>query len=191
MTDLAPLTTLRLGGPAGRIVEARSEEELVALVRDADGSGEPLLLLAGGSNVVIADDGFHGTVVRLLTHGITRHGDGLIEVQAGEPWDPFVARCIADGLAGIECLSGIPGSTGATPIQNVGAYGQEIAETVTSVRAYDRQLGRTVTFTPEQCGFGYRTSVFKRVDRWVVESVTLRLNRSGEPTVAVQSSNGS
>jgi UDP-N-acetylmuramate dehydrogenase len=178
MTDLAPLTTLRLGGPAGRIVEARSEDELVALVRDADGSGEPLLLLAGGSNVVIADDGFPGTVVRLLTHGITRRGDDRIEVQAGEPWDPFVARCVADGLTGIECLSGIPGSTGATPIQNVGAYGQDVSETVVSVRAYDRSSGQVEELPAEACEFTYRSSAFKRnPGRWVVLAVTFELER--------------
>ncbi len=108
MTDLAELTTLRLGGPAGQLLEARSEAEALAAVRDADAAREPLLLLAGGSNVVVADAGFPGTVVRLVTSGVERDA-GLLTVQAGEPWDPFVERCVADGLAGIECLSGIPG----------------------------------------------------------------------------------
>ena len=139
MTRLSELTTLRLGGPAGALVEARSEAELVAAVR---GTSEPLLLVAGGSNLVVADDGFPGTVVRVLTAGVEeRERDGRVEltVQAGEPWEPFVARCVAEGLAGFECLSGIPGSIGATPIQNVGAYGQEVAETVVSVRVLDRE----------------------------------------------------
>src|SRR4051794_38141563 len=142
MTDLASLTTLQLGGPARRIVEAHSEDEALAAVRAADEAGEPLLLLAGGSNVVVSDAGFPGVVVRLLTRGLARQGDARLEVQAGEPWDPFVARCVAEELAGIECLSGVPGSVGATPIQNVGAYGQDVSETIVRVRVYDRARGR-------------------------------------------------
>jgi UDP-N-acetylmuramate dehydrogenase len=181
MTDLAPLTTLRLGGPARRVVEARSEAEAIEAVRAADEAGEPLLLLAGGSNVVIADDGFSGTVVRLLTHGLTRHDGDRIEVQAGEPWDPFVSRCVADGLAGIECLSGIPGSVGATPIQNVGAYGQDVSETITRVRVYDRTTARVEELPAEACEFTYRSSAFKREPgRWIVLSVTFALERRPE-----------
>jgi UDP-N-acetylmuramate dehydrogenase len=123
--ELAPLTTLRVGGPAGRLVRAGSEAELVETVRAADASGEPLLVLAGGSNVVIADAGFPGTVVHVQTRGVQRDGDE-VRVQAGEPWDELVARTVAEGCQGFECLSGIPGSTGATPIQNVGAYGQDV-----------------------------------------------------------------
>jgi UDP-N-acetylmuramate dehydrogenase len=175
MPRLSDLTTLRLGGPARRIVEASTEQEVVDAVRQADAQGEPLLVLAGGSNVVIADDGFPGTVVRILTAGVERDGTTLT-VQAGEPWDPFVERCVHDGLAGVECLSGIPGSVGATPIQNVGAYGQEVSETITSVRAYDRQKGATEALSPEECGFTYRSSVFKRTPgRWVVLAVTYEL----------------
>jgi UDP-N-acetylmuramate dehydrogenase len=178
MTDLAPLTTLRLGGPARRIVEARSEADAIGAVREADEAGEPLLLLAGGSNVVIADDGFPGTVVRLLTHGITRQGDDRIEVQAGEPWDPFVERCVAEGLTGIECLSGIPGSVGATPIQNVGAYGQDVSETIVGVRVYDRASGQVEELPGEACEFTYRSSAFKRnPGRWIVLAVTFALER--------------
>jgi UDP-N-acetylmuramate dehydrogenase len=136
---LSELTTLRLGGPARALLEARSEAELVEAVRSEEG---PLLLVAGGSNLVVADAGFPGTVVRVLTAGVEqRERDGRVErtVQAGEEWEPLVARCVADGLAGFESLSGIPGSVGATPIQNVGAYGQEVAETVVSVRVLDRE----------------------------------------------------
>jgi UDP-N-acetylmuramate dehydrogenase len=179
--DLAPLTTLRLGGPADRLVTVTADDEIPQVVADPG----PVLVLAGGSNVVISDHGFAGTVLLLRTRGFRPVPDEDtvdLTLAAGEPWDDVVARTVSEGWSGVECLSGVPGSAGATPIQNVGAYGQEIAETVTSVEAYDRQLGRTVTFTPEQCGFGYRTSVFKRVDRWVVQSVTLRLNRSGEST---------
>ena len=125
---LAPLTTLRLGGPAERLIEAHSEDELVAAVRAG-----PTLVLAGGSNVVIADEGVPGTVVLVRTRGVAREGD-LLVVAAGEPWDEVVARCVGRGLQGFECLSGIPGSTGATPIQNVGAYGQDVSETVEWVR---------------------------------------------------------
>src|SRR4051812_1891912 len=176
MADLASLTTIRLGGPAKRLLEAHSEAEAIESVREADARGEPVLVLAGGSNVVIADDGFPGTVVRLLTHGETRLGDDRIGVQAGEPWDPFVERCVADGLAGIECLSGIPGSVGATPIQNVGAYGQDVSETVVSVRVYDRSTGRVDELPGDACEFTYRSSTFKRnPGRWIVLAVTFAL----------------
>src|SRR4051794_23157690 len=169
MTDLAPLTTIRLGGPARRVVEARSEAEAIESVREADARDEPALVLAGGSNVVIADEGFPGTVVRLMTRGVNRHGDSELEVQAGEPWDPFVADMVSEGLAGIECLSGIPGTVGATPIQNVGAYGQDVSETITRVRAYDRQSGQVDELAPADCGFTYRSSTFKRHrGRWLV-----------------------
>jgi UDP-N-acetylmuramate dehydrogenase len=172
---LAELTTLRLGGPAGRLVDATTDDELVTLVREADGAGEPLLVLAGGSNVVIADEGFPGTVVRVRTTGVTRDGD-VVTVAAGEPWDAFLARCVDHGRAGIECLSGIPGSIGATPIQNVGAYGQEVAETIAAVRVLDRRSGEIADLLPEDCGFGYRTSAFKRDPaRWVVLRVSYRL----------------
>src|SRR5258708_5438695 len=127
---LAPLTTLRLGGPAARLRTASTEAELVDAVREADAASEPLLLLAGGSNLVIPDAGWPGVVVRIATRGVARSDGGVLEVQAGESWDDLVAATVADGLAGFECLSGIPGSVGATPIQNVGAYGQEVAETV-------------------------------------------------------------
>jgi UDP-N-acetylmuramate dehydrogenase len=172
--ELAPLTTLRVGGPAERLVEARTEEELVDAVRGAE---PPLLLLAGGSNVVIADEGFPGTVVRVLTRGVERSGERLV-VQAGEPWDPVVEQSVAAGLCGFECLSGIPGSTGATPIQNVGAYGQEVSETVEWVRVLDRSTGRVETLPPEACGFAYRSSAFKGDDRRVVLAVAFRLERS-------------
>jgi UDP-N-acetylmuramate dehydrogenase len=138
---------------------------------------EPLLVLAGGSNVVVADSGFPGTVVRVLTRGVRHDGEHL-EVQAGEPWDAVVADCVERGLAGFECLSGIPGSTGATPIQNVGAYGQEVAETVESVRVLDRASGQITELPAAECGFRYRTSIFKHRDRHVVLAVTFRLRES-------------
>jgi UDP-N-acetylmuramate dehydrogenase len=182
-TLLRDLTTLRLGGPAGRLVEAADEDAVVEAVRRADRAGEPLLVLAGGSNVVVADAGFPGTVVRISTHGIARveapNGAVLLEVQAGEPWDPLVARCVEEGLAGVECLAGIPGSVGATPIQNVGAYGQEVSETIRSVRVLDRERDVVEELAPKECGFSYRSSAFKRTPgRWVVLAVTFALERS-------------
>jgi UDP-N-acetylmuramate dehydrogenase len=173
--QLADLTTLRLGGPPGRFVEAHTEDELVAAVREAEAADDPVLLLAGGSNLVIADEGFSGTVVHVLTRGIERDGNRFT-VQAGEPWDEFVAGCVADGRSGIECLSGIPGSIGATPIQNVGAYGQEVSEVITSVRVLNRGGDEVTELTPTECGFSYRSSSFKREPgEWVVLAVTFEL----------------
>jgi UDP-N-acetylmuramate dehydrogenase len=174
---LAELTTLRLGGPAARLVDAADEGAIIAAVRAADAAGEPLLLLAGGSNLVVADAGFPGTVLRIASRGVRGDG-GRFEVAAGEPWDPLVARWVGAGLAGVECLSGIPGSVGATPIQNVGAYGQEVSETVVSVRAYDRMLDTVLEIPAAECGFSYRSSAFKRrPGRWVVLAVTFELER--------------
>jgi UDP-N-acetylmuramate dehydrogenase len=182
---LSELTTLRLGGPAARFVEARDENAVVEAVRAADAAGEPLLLLAGGSNLVVADEGFPGTVVHILSRGVEPIGHGLVTVQAGEPWDGFVAAAVERGVAGIECLSGIPGSVGATPIQNVGAYGQEVAETIAGVRVLDRRGGEVLELGPEDCGFAYRSSRFKRdPGRWVVLAVSFRLH-PGEQSAPV------
>jgi UDP-N-acetylmuramate dehydrogenase len=180
---LSELTTLRLGGPARRLQRAGSEQELLDAVRAADAAGEPLLVLARGSNVVVADDGFDGAVVQVATRGIERvqlrDGRVLLDVAAGEDWDALVAACVADGLAGVEALSGIPGSVGATPIQNVGAYGQEVADVIVAVRALDRFTGEVHTLDPEACLFDYRSSVFKRdPERWVVLRVSFALERS-------------
>jgi UDP-N-acetylmuramate dehydrogenase len=180
---LSSLTTLRLGGPARRMAEAATEDELLAGVRAADGVGEPLLLLAGASNVVVADEGFDGTVLRVVSRGVerVRRSDGRVwlDAAAGEDWDRFVAACVEAGLAGVEALSGIPGSIGATPIQNVGAYGQEVADVVVAVRALDRASGEVHTLDSEACLFDYRSSVFKRdPGRWVVLRVTFALEPS-------------
>jgi len=171
--ELAELTTLRLGGPAGALVEARTEAELV------EAAPEAALILAGGSNVVVADAGVPGTVVRVCTRGVERDGARLT-VAAGQDWDALVAMCVAEGLGGFECLSGIPGSVGATPIQNVGAYGQEVSETVVSVRVLDRATGEVHDMSPAECGFVYRGSVFKYHDRRVVLSVTFALREADE-----------
>ena len=183
---LAPLTTLGLGGPAARLVEVSDADETVDAVRAADAAGEPLLVLAGGSNVVIDDAGFDGTVVRLRSAGFAtdRRGDQIeVTVEAGQNWDEVVAATVAAGLAGIECLSGIPGAAGATPIQNVGAYGQEVAETITAATVYDRASGEVLTLGPDEFGFAYRHSAFKGSDRRIVLSVAFRLipSRSSRP----------
>ena len=174
-------TTLGLGGPARRVVTLTDTDEVIQSVRALAAEGEPTLVLGGGSNVVIADEGFPGTVILIRTQGIrvveAESGTVTVEVDAGTVWDEVVATAVAEGWSGLECLSGIPGSAGATPIQNVGAYGQEVAEVITGVRVLDRHTGQVVTMPPERCGFGYRTSVFKCSDRWVVLSTTFRLRR--------------
>lgn len=175
---LADLTTLRLGGPARRLVAAETEAALIRAVCDADNAGEPVLVLGGGSNVVVGDAGFDGTVVHVQTRGITRVGETLT-VAAGEPWDAVVEHAVGEGLAGIECLSGIPGATGATPIQNVGAYGQDVSETINSIRVLDRASGEVREMAPEAIGFRYRTSVLKGRDSHVVLAVSFGL-RAGE-----------
>jgi UDP-N-acetylmuramate dehydrogenase len=167
--ELSGYTTLGLGGPTGRFAEPGTDAELIDGVRSADQRGDPLLVLGGGSNLVISDDGFAGTVLHVATRGVALAGRGdqvTVTAAAGENWDSLTAMCAAEGLAGLECLAGIPGLVGATPIQNVGAYGQEVAETVTQVRCYDRASGEVVALTAAQCGFGYRTSMFKQGAGW-------------------------
>jgi UDP-N-acetylmuramate dehydrogenase len=172
---LAPLTTFRLGGPATRLVTARTDAEVIAAVREADDSGTPLLVIGGGSNLVIGDKGFEGTALVIATKGFLLDGTRL-ELAAGEVWTDAVARTVEAGLAGVECLAGIPGSAGATPIQNVGAYGQEVASTITEVVAYDRAARETVTLTNAECAFSYRHSRFKAdPERYVVLRVRFEL----------------
>lgn len=188
MTELlAQHTTLRLGGPARRWVEVRSEAELVDAVASADAAGEPVLVVGGGSNLVVADDGFAGTVVGIATEGIRGDvdddagptcGGAVVTVAAGESWDSFVAQAVDRGWVGIEALAGIPGSVGATPIQNVGAYGQDVSQTIASVRVWDRTLRGVRTFANADCGFGYRHSRFKAdPGRHVVLDVTFQLRQ--------------
>lgn len=180
-------TTLRLGGPAEEYLVARTEAELIAAVREADERGMPLLVLGGGSNLVIGDEGFAGRVVEVATRGIEAddrsdergcRGAITVLVQAGEPWDDVVARAVASGWVGVEALSGIPGRTGATPIQNVGAYGQEVGATIAAVRTWDRRESAVRTFAAAECQFGYRMSRFKaEPDRFVVLSVSFLLRQ--------------
>lgn len=199
---LAGYTTLRLGGPAARFVEAGSAGEVTDAVRRIDAGGGPLLVLGGGSNLVVADEGFPGTVLRIATTGVSVAEDGnrvLVTAASGENWDRLTEWSVAEKLAGIECLAGIPGLAGATPIQNVGAYGQEVGTTIAAVTAYDRGTGSVVRLTGPECGFGYRSSVFKQTPwppagaapspavaappvaaptgRWIVLEVTFALER--------------
>ncbi|WP_443066901.1 UDP-N-acetylmuramate dehydrogenase [Streptomyces sp. NBC_01261] len=172
---LAPLTTFRLGGPATRLITASTDAEVIDAVRAADDAGTPLLVIGGGSNLVIGDKGFEGTALRIATRGFELDGTRL-ELAAGEVWTDAVARTVEAGLAGVECLAGIPGSAGATPIQNVGAYGQEVSATITEVVAYDRTTRETVTLTNEECAFSYRHSRFKaEPERYVVLRVRFEL----------------
>jgi UDP-N-acetylmuramate dehydrogenase len=154
-------------------------DKAVATVRDCSAAGQSVLVLAGGSNVVIGDAGFPGVVLLLRTRGVRvvsrDAGQVVVRVAAGEPWDTFVAETVTNGWSGVECLSGIPGSAGATPIQNVGAYGQEVAHTIVAVHAYDRAADIVREMTPQECEFGYRSSLFKHSDRWLVLEVDFRL----------------
>jgi UDP-N-acetylmuramate dehydrogenase len=183
-TLLRDHTTLRLGGPAREWVRATTEQEVIDAVTEADAAGTPVLVLGGGSNLVVADEGFAGRVVEVATRGITpdteddgaQCGGVVVRVAAGEGWDDLVATAVERGWVGIEALSGIPGSVGATPIQNVGAYGQEVAQTIASVRVWDRTLRGVRTFAAADCHFGYRHSRFKGdPGRHVVLSVDFQL----------------
>jgi UDP-N-acetylmuramate dehydrogenase len=182
-TILAPLTTVGVGGPARQFIEASSESEIIEAVRAADGSGDHLLVIGGGSNLVISDDGYPGTVVAIANRGYSvREHDGAVglTVQAGQPWDELVALTVDNGWAGLEALSGIPGLTGATPVQNVGAYGSDVSQTIVRVRTWDRKTGAVQEFLNRDLTFGYRDSVLKQSTsngspRFVVLEVEFRL----------------
>ena len=182
MEQLSNFTTLKVGGPAQKIVHAHTEDELVEFVKAADKAGEQVLILGGGSNLLISDAGFAGTVIRVESKGNALDYDacsgGMIEVSAGEDWDKFVALTIEKGFADLESLSGIPGTIGGAPIQNIGAYGHEVSETIARVKAYDRTKGEITTFTNEQCRFSYRNSVFKaEAGRYVILNVAFQLRK--------------
>jgi UDP-N-acetylmuramate dehydrogenase len=185
---LAPLTTLKIGGPAKFFVRAKSEEQVVEAFEFACQNALDVFVLGGGSNVLISDAGFDGLVLQIALKGVSREVQNatvLTTAQAGEDWDEFVASCVTDNLAGVECLSGIPGFVGGTPVQNVGAYGQEVSETIVSVRCYDRKTGEIVELTNAECGFSYRTSIFNTTERnrYVVLAVTYKLVHGGEPKI--------
>lgn len=188
--SLADFTTLHVGGPAKKLVHATTEAELIEIVRSADSAKEPLLILGGGSNVLVSDDGFEGTVVIVETKGNSYEIDacsgGMLTVAAGEDWDEFVQFTLDKGLANLESLSGIPGNIGAAPIQNIGAYGHEAGEVIARVRAFDRHNDRITTFSASECGFSYRSSKFKvEKGRWVILDVTFQLRR-GEESLPIQ-----
>ena len=185
---LAPLTTIGIGGPARFFLRAESVDDVREGLEWARVRGLAIFILGGGSNLLIADEGFDGLVIHIDTRGITVESEdefAMVKVCAGEPWDAFVAYAVERGYAGVECLSGIPGSTGATPIQNVGAYGQEVSETIARVEALDRTTGLVTWFTNWDCRFGYRSSLFKNYEkeRYVVLSVTFRLRINGSASI--------
>ena len=182
---LSSMTTLRLGGPARRLIAPDREAEVIDAVSEVDGKQERLLVLGGGSNLVVSDDGFDGTVLRMTTRGFdvvssVSGGDErvLVTAAAGEPWDELVTRCVVEGLSGLECLGGIPGLVGAVPMQNVGAYGQDVSETIVRVRTWDRAARRVVDFDRAACQFAYRSSVFRGREGHVILGVTFALARS-------------
>ena len=178
---LSALTSMRVGGPADRLVTVESIDEIVDAVREVDDADEQLLVLSGGSNLVVADEGFRGTVVRIASRGIRvesldRCSGATIRVAAGEPWDDLVVRAVAEGWSGIEALSGIPGCVGSTPVQNVGAYGQEVADTIAQVRVWDRDREAVRTLSAADCGFAYRDSLVKHsAGRLIVLDVVFQL----------------
>ena len=186
---LAPLTTMAVGGPARWFVDARTESDVCNALRWGNDRGLAIHVLGGGSNVVIADEGFDGLVIKVNVAGCdqTRTQGGVtFGVGAGEPWDAFVAATVTHACAGLECLSGIPGLVGGTPVQNVGAYGQDVSETIVHVHAVDRRTATPVSFSNAECSFGYRTSRFKRDDfnRYAVTRVDFALTPGGSPTLA-------
>ncbi len=183
---LAPYTTLQIGGRAKYFLEAKSIDDVQQAHIWAEEQSLPLFVLGGGSNLLVSDNGFPGLVLKMSLKGTRVDSDRenlLLTVAAGEEWDLVVARTVATGCAGLECLSGIPGSCGATPIQNVGAYGQEVSETILHVSVYDRIEKAQKTLSHAECNFSYRSSIFKQTDRYIVLSVTYRLKRGGTPTI--------
>ena len=180
---LAPMTTLELGGPAEHFLDARSTEELIEGLRWAAEQGHDVSILGGGSNLIVPDEGVRGLVIRLGSKGIEVDGTRVV-VQAGEDWDSFVARSVAEGWAGLECLSGIPGYVGASPVQNVGAYGQDVSETIVEVGVLDPRTLQRSTLKNAECAFAYRDSRFKRSPHeWIVVDVTFELRAGGAPTI--------
>jgi len=190
MTNLSELTTLHVGGPAQKVVHAKSEEQLISAINEADEVETPLLIIGGGSNLLVSDLGFNGTVIVVETAGNSYEIDacsgGMLQVAAGVDWDQFVAFTLEKNLANLESLSGIPGTVGAAPIQNIGAYGHEVSEVIARLRTYDRTTKSVKTFTADQCEFGYRDSLFKREpERYVILDVTFQLRR-GEHSLPIK-----
>ena len=190
MTNLSEFTTLGVGGPAQKLVRVQTEAELIQAVQEAEDAGTPLLIIGGGSNLLVSDSGFAGTVIVVATTGNSYEIDacsgGMLQVAAGVDWDEFVAFTLEKRLANLESLSGIPGTVGAAPIQNIGAYGHEVSEVIARVRTYDRREKAVKTFTADQCEFSYRDSIFKReAGRYVILDVTFQLRR-GEHSLPIK-----
>jgi UDP-N-acetylmuramate dehydrogenase len=186
---LAPLTTLGVGGPARYFAVCRSTSDILEALEFADRKKLPVFVLGGGSNLLIADEGFRGIVIQVLVEGIDLEiveSKGLLIAGSGENWDMLVQFAVTNDLAGVECLSGIPGSVGGTPVQNVGAYGQEVSETILSVACIDRSNGNVVEMTNEECGFQYRKSIFNTTERdhFIITQVTFGLMRNGKPRIS-------
>lgn len=185
---LAPYTTFKIGGPARYFFVAHSADEMVRALRAATECGVLYFILAGGSNILVSDQGFEGLVILSAIKSFQTEicdGHAIVTAGAGESWDDLVAQCVAQNWAGIECLSGIPGTVGAAPVQNIGAYGQSVGEVVEGVEAIDASSGALVTLNKAQCEFGYRTSIFKKTrDRYTITRVTLALKPDGAPLVA-------
>jgi len=180
MTELSKYTSLRVGGPATKIVQVSTEAQIIAAIEEAGDT--PILIMGGGTNVLIADKGFEGTVIRISNNSVQAEVDACsgatLTIGAGEDWDTFVQTTITSGFAGLETLSGIPGTVGASPIQNIGAYGHEVSEFITRVRTYDRQEKALKTFTNSECQFSYRNSLFKsHPGRYVVLDVQFQIRR--------------
>ena len=187
--SLGEFTTFKIGGRAGFFASARCETEVVEALQFANQNNLNVFILGGGSNVLIADEGFDGLVLRIALKGISilqgKDETVCVKAQAGEDWDAFCKLCVEKNLQGVECLSGIPGLIGGTPVQNVGAYGQEVSETIVSVRCFDRNNKKFVELTNADCEFGYRTSLFNTTEknRYVVLVVTFALKADGEPKI--------
>jgi UDP-N-acetylmuramate dehydrogenase len=189
---LAPLTTFRIGGPARYFVEAATPGEVEEAVIFARSKNLSLFILGGGSNLIVADSGWPGLVLKVAINGIDRHsspddeGRILFDAGAGESWDRFVWHAVVAQCAGVECLSGIPGNVGGTPVQNVGAYGQEVSQTIESVEVFDRKDGRVRELCREACGFSYRSSIFNTTERecFIILRVTYALTPGGDPHLA-------
>jgi UDP-N-acetylmuramate dehydrogenase len=185
---LAPLTTLGVGGPARYLAEASTEDEVREAIAFARGKGAPLFVLGGGSNLLVSDGGWPGLVLKVAIGEVRRSGTGRaasFDVGAGMDWDKFVAHAVSENCAGVECLSGVPGSVGGTPVQNVGAYGQDVSETIESVRALDLKEDRVVTLPEEMCGFRYRASIFNTTERgrYIILRVMFRLTEGAVPAL--------
>lgn len=181
--SLASMTTLGLGGPADKILDVASEQELEAALAHAKQDNDPVFILGGGSNVIVDDAGWRGLILRPAIRGVQvekKERSVHLHVGAGEVWDDLVAMCVGEGWSGLACLSGIPGWSGAAPIQNIGAYGHEVSGVLFDVRAFDRTHHRFTTFPCEACEFGYRTSLFRQNDRYVITQISLTLRMESE-----------